>query len=99
MNWLHMLWPMAAASSLTLALVHLRRWLGQRDEWANLLFSVSAIATAVLTVMELMIARSETTAQYATNVFAKFNDRLLLVNFDNCTSYRCTFFIFDEEVC
>ena len=53
-----MLWPMTAASSLTLALVHFRHWLGKRDEWANLLFSVSAIATAVLTVMELMIARS-----------------------------------------
>ena len=60
-----MLWPMAAASSLTLALVHFRRWLGKRDEWANLLFSVSAIATTVLTVMELMIARSQTIAQYA----------------------------------
>ena len=68
MNWFSMLWPMAAAASLTLALVHFGVWLGKRDERANLLFSVAATATAVVALMEFMVARAETTAQYATLV-------------------------------
>ena len=63
-----MLWPMTAAASLTLALVHFRRWLGKRDEGASLLFSMAATATAVMALMELMIARAETTTEYATLV-------------------------------
>ena len=59
MNWFLMLWPMAAAASLTLALVHFWRWLGQRDERANLLFSVAATATAGVALFELMIARAD----------------------------------------
>ena len=65
MNWFLILWPMAAAASLTLALVHFGRWLGQRDERANLLFSVAAIATASVALIEMMLARAESTAQYA----------------------------------
>ena len=68
MNWFLMLWPMAAAASLTLALVHFWRWLGQRDERANLLFSVAATATASVALIEMMLARAESTAQYATLV-------------------------------
>ena len=68
MNWFLMLWPMAAAASLTLALVHFGRWLGQRDERANLLFSVAATATASVALIEMMLARAESTAQYATLV-------------------------------
>ena len=68
MNWFLMLWPMTAAASLTLALMHFWRWLGQRDERANLLFSVAATATAGVALCELMIARADTTVQYATLV-------------------------------
>ena len=56
MNWFLMLWPMTAAASLTLALMHFWRWLGQRDEHANLLFSVAATATAGVALCELLIA-------------------------------------------
>ena len=63
-----MLWPMAAGASLTLALGHFWRWLGQRDERANLLFAVAATATSGVALFELMIARAETTVQYATLV-------------------------------
>ena len=52
MNWFPMLWPMAAAASLTLALVHFGVWLGRRDVRANLLFSVAAAATAAVALME-----------------------------------------------
>ena len=63
-----MLWPMAAAASLTLALLHFGHWLGQRNERANLIFSVAAAATAVLALMELKVGRAESTAQYASLV-------------------------------
>ena len=54
MNWILMLWPMAAGASLTLALGHFWRWLGQQDERANLLFSVAATATAGVALFELI---------------------------------------------
>ena len=79
MNWFLMLWPMAAAASLTLALQHFWRWLGQRDDRANLLFSVAATATAVMALLELMIGRAETTAQYATVVRWTFAPLWVLV--------------------
>ena len=59
---------MAAAASVTLALLHFRVWLGWRGEWASLLFAVAATATAVVALFELAIARSHTTAEYATLV-------------------------------
>ena len=65
MNWFPMLWPMAAAASLTLALLHFRVWLGRRGERASLLFAVAATATAAVALLELAIARAETTAEYA----------------------------------
>ena len=68
MNWFLLLWPMAAAASLTLALVHVGRWLGQREERAHLLFAVAATATAIVALIEMMLARAESTAQYATLV-------------------------------
>ena len=72
MNWFSMLWPMAAAASFTLALLHFGVWLSRRGDWASLLFSVAATATAVETLLELMLARSETTAQYAAVVRWEF---------------------------
>ena len=68
MNWFPMLWPMAAAASVTLALLHFRVWLGWRGEWASLLFAVAATATAIVALFELAIARSRTTEEYATLV-------------------------------
>ena len=65
MNWFHMLWPMAAAASLTLALLHFRVWLGRRGERASLLFAVAATATAAVALFELAIACAESTAEYA----------------------------------
>ena len=79
MNWLFLLWPMAASASLTLALVHFGVWVNKRDERANLLFSMAAAATAVVALLELMIAQAETTAQYATLVRWTFIPLWLLV--------------------
>ena len=59
---------MAAAASFTLALLHFRVWLARRDERAILYFSVSAIATAAVSLMEYRVSHSETTAQYTAYV-------------------------------
>ena len=48
MSWITVIWSMAAGISLTLAAVNLLVWLRDRDAVANALFSVSAVAAAVL---------------------------------------------------
>ena len=79
MNWILMLWPMAAAACLTLAFVHFGVWLRRRDAWANLLFAVAAIASAGLGVFELLAGQAETTARYARIVCWAFIPCWLLV--------------------
>ena len=52
MSWITVTWSMAAGMSLTLAAVHLLVWLRDREAVANLLFSVSAVAAAVIAIQE-----------------------------------------------
>ncbi len=63
-NWVTILWSMAASACLTLALMHLVIWLNARKTWGNLLFSLSATGTALLAGAELWMMRSETTAEF-----------------------------------
>ena len=65
-NWVTILWSMAASACLTLALMHLVIWLNARKTWGNLLFSLSATGTALLAGTELWMMQSETTVQFAT---------------------------------
>jgi len=39
MNWVNILWPMIAATCLTLAGMHVLVWINSRQSWANLAFS------------------------------------------------------------
>jgi two-component system, LuxR family, sensor kinase FixL len=66
MSWVDLLWPMAAAACLTLAALHLLVWLGERSAWANLLFSVTAVASAAFTFFELWMMRAQTPEEYGT---------------------------------
>jgi len=65
MSWVTVIWSMAAGVSLTLAAVHLLVWLRDRAAIANLLFSVSAVAAAVLAGQELALMHSQAPADYA----------------------------------
>jgi hypothetical protein len=68
MNWVLIIWSMIASACLTLAMVHLLAWYYKRTTWANLLFCLSAVATAVMAGCELWMMRAETPAQFATAV-------------------------------
>ena len=53
MSWITIVWSMNAASCLTLAAIYLVVWCKQREGWAHLLFSVTAVAAAAIAAFEL----------------------------------------------
>ena len=65
MSWVTIIWAMSAAVSLTLGAIHVVVWVQNRRAWANLLFSIMAVAVAVFAVFELSMMRAETVAQFA----------------------------------
>ncbi|MFI3188413.1 hypothetical protein BCS42_04900 [Crenothrix sp. D3] len=58
MNWITIVWPMMAASILTLALLHLIVWCKQRQQVAHLFFAIAALGVAMISGMELVAMRS-----------------------------------------
>ena len=66
MSWITVIWSMVASACLTLAAMHLLIWVKKRTAWANLLFSLTAVATAALAGCELWMMRAETPGQFGT---------------------------------
>jgi hypothetical protein len=66
MNWVTIIWAMVVSACLTLAIMQFLVWCLQRTAWANLLLSLSAVATAALAGCELWMMRAETPAQFGT---------------------------------
>jgi two-component system sensor kinase FixL len=66
MSWVTIIWSMVASACLTLAAVHLLVWCKKRTAWANLLFSLTAVATAAMAFCELWMMRAETPGQFGT---------------------------------
>jgi two-component system, LuxR family, sensor kinase FixL len=60
MSWVTIIWAMIASACLTLALVHVLVWCRQREARANLLFALSAVATAAFAGCEFLTMRAET---------------------------------------
>jgi PAS domain S-box-containing protein len=60
MSWVTVIWSMIAGACLTLAAAYLLLWFRKRAAWASLLFSVTAIATAILAACELWVMRAQT---------------------------------------
>jgi len=54
MSWVQIVWPMLAAASLTLGLIHALIWIRQRSEPQHLAFACAALSLALLTVLELL---------------------------------------------
>ena len=65
MNWVTVIYSMAASACLTLALIHIFIWWRQRDAWANLLFALAAVGTATFAGCELAMMRAESAIQFA----------------------------------
>ncbi len=64
MSWITILWSMNAAACLTLAGIYLLVWCKQRQGWAHLLFSFTAVAAAAIAAFELAMMHAETVGQY-----------------------------------
>jgi two-component system, LuxR family, sensor kinase FixL len=66
MSWTTAVWSMEAAVCLTLAAIYLLVWCRRREERAQLLFAVSAVAAAAVAAGELWLMRTETAVQFGT---------------------------------
>lgn len=66
MNWINIAWPMMAAASVTLALIHFSIWLKVRTRAAHLMFVFLAMSVAVIAACELMMMRAQTPAEFGT---------------------------------
>ena len=64
MTWSTIIWSMSAAVCLTLAAVHFIVWSRMRDSWGNLLFTVAAVSTAVIAMLELNLIHAKTPEAY-----------------------------------
>ncbi len=68
LNWVLVVWSMAASASLTLAAIHFLVWFKNRTAWANLLFSVAAMAAVATACGELWMMRAQTPTEFGTAV-------------------------------
>jgi two-component system, LuxR family, sensor kinase FixL len=65
MTWLTIVWSMNAAACLTLGAIYWVVWCKERENWVHLLFSTSAVAAAVIALIELAMLHCNTVGQYA----------------------------------
>src|SRR5947199_1819615 len=65
MSWITIVWSMNAGACFVLAGVYFVVWCNQRGSWPHLLFSCSAVAAAVMGLIELAMLHSKTVAEYA----------------------------------
>ncbi|BDU16450.1 ATP-binding protein [Lysobacter auxotrophicus] len=54
MSWVQIAWPMLAAASLTLGLIHALIWIRQRSVPQHLAFACAAVSLSILAILELM---------------------------------------------
>lgn len=65
MTWVQIAWPMLAAASLTLGLIHALIWARQRSATQHLAFAWSALALAVLTLLEMLALQARSADELA----------------------------------
>ena len=64
MSWITFIWSLTAGICLTFGAVHFLVWTRRRDEWANLVFSITAAAAAGYAFLDLLALRVQTPAAY-----------------------------------
>jgi two-component system sensor kinase FixL len=65
MSWITIVWSMNAGGCFVLAGVCFVVWCKQRESWPHLLFSISAVAAAVIALIELAMLHGSTVGEYA----------------------------------
>src|SRR5436309_3514097 len=68
MSWITVFWSINLGACLTLAAFYCAVWCKQRQTWAHLLFSCSAVAAAAICALELAMMNAQTVEQYQTLV-------------------------------
>jgi len=63
MSLITVIWSMAAATCLTLAVVHLLVWFQSRGRLENFFFFIAAVAAAALAMQEMALMRAQTSAE------------------------------------
>ena len=64
MNLVTVIWSMIASACLTLAAMHLLVWFRKRTAWANLLFALTAVATAGMAACEVGTMHAQTPEEF-----------------------------------
>lgn len=64
MSWVTFIWSMTAGICLTLGAVHFLVWIYRREQWANLVFSISAAAATGYAVLDMVALRERTPEEY-----------------------------------
>src|SRR5947208_9963022 len=64
MSWITVFWSISLGACLTLAAFYCAVWCKQRQTWAHLLFSWSAVAAAAISVFEVEMMNAQTVEQY-----------------------------------
>jgi PAS domain S-box-containing protein len=64
MSSITIVWSMVTSACLTLALMHLVIWFRQKDQFAHLLLSVTAVSVAAIAVCELLTMYAQSPEQY-----------------------------------
>jgi two-component system sensor kinase FixL len=65
MSWVTVVFSMVASACLTLALIYIFIWWRQRDTWVNLLFALTAMATAASAGFDLASLHASSPVQYS----------------------------------
>jgi PAS domain S-box-containing protein len=65
MSWITIIWSMNAGACFVLAGVYFVVWCNQRESWPHLFFSCSAVAAAVMALIELAMLHCNTVDEYA----------------------------------
>src|SRR5205823_9234717 len=68
MSWIPVFWSINLGACLTLAAFYCAVWCKQRQIWAHLLFSCSAVAAAAICAFEMGMMNVQTVEQYQTLV-------------------------------
>jgi signal transduction histidine kinase len=64
MSWVTVVWSMTAGICLTFGAVHFVIWTRQRDQWANLVFSIIAAAAAGYAVLDMVALHVQSPVEY-----------------------------------
>src|SRR5271155_2668426 len=81
MSWTTAIFSMTASACLTMALVYGFIWWRERDEWANLLFTLAALGTAALAWCDLALMHAESPAQFASAIrWAQFSFCVIILS-------------------